>query len=342
VPSKAAAMAGLHYVDPASPGLRRLRSGRAFRYLDAANRPVRDSTVLRRIRSLAIPPAWTSVWICASPRGHVQATGRDARGRKQYRYHPRWREVRDSAKYGHVLEFARRLPHLRARTARDLRRPGLSRRKVVAALVRLLEATLIRVGNEEYARQNRSFGLTTLRDRHASVAGARVEFRFRGKSAREHVVRISDRRLGNVVRRCQELPGQTLFQYVDEAGRRRSVGSSDVNAYLREAMGAEFTAKDFRTWAGTVLAACALCAADPPRGKTHGNRTVVRAVESVAERLGNTTAVCRRCYVHPAVIEAYLDGSLAASLRARARRRPGRGLSGEESRVLDMLAARLG
>jgi len=293
---------------------------------------------LDRIKRLAIPPAWRDVWICASPRGHIQATGRDARGRKQYRYHARWREVRDGAKYDKVLEFAQRLPALRARTARDLQAPGLSRRKVVAAVVRLLEATLIRVGNEEYARQNRSFGLTTLRARHASVAGSRLEFRFRGKSARNHVVRISDRRLGRIVKRCQELPGQALFQYVDAEGRRRSVGSSDVNAYLREATRSDFSAKDFRTWAGTVLAACALRELPAHAGR-QANRQVVRAVESVAERLGNTPAICRRCYVHPAVIEAYLDGSLRDALGSRARR-ASVGLPPEEAAVLELVASR--
>jgi DNA topoisomerase I len=304
VPTSAASLAGLRYVEGASPGLRRIRSGRAFRYLDLGGRLVRDRGTLERIRSLAIPPAWSEVWICPSGTGHLQATGRDAKGRKQYRYHPRWREVRDGAKYEHMLDFARRLPELRARTARDLRSHGLAKRKVVAAVVRLLEATLIRVGNEEYARQNRSFGLTTLRDRHASVSGARLQFRFRGKSGREHVVRIADRRLGRVVRRCQELPGQALFQYLDERGRRRTVGSADVNRYLREATGADFTAKDFRTWAGTVLAAWALHGLPPADGKTQANRNVVRAIRAVATRLGNTPAICRRCYVHPAVIEA--------------------------------------
>jgi len=338
VPVRAAALAGLRYVEDGLPGIRRIPAPRGFRFVDARGRAVRERVQLDRIKRLAIPPAWRDVWICASPRGHIQATGRDARGRKQYRYHARWREVRDGAKYDKVLEFAQRLPALRARTARDLQAPGLSRRKVVAAVVRLLEATLIRVGNEEYARQNRSFGLTTLRARHASVAGSRLEFRFRGKSARNHVVRISDRRLGRIVKRCQELPGQALFQYVDAEGRRRSVGSSDVNAYLREATRSDFSAKDFRTWAGTVLAACALRELPTHAGR-QANRQVVRAVESVAERLGNTPAICRRCYVHPAVIEAYLDGSLRDALGSRARR-ASVGLPPEEAAVLELVASR--
>ncbi len=342
VPAKAAALAGLRYVEPGTNGLRRVRRGRGFRVLDARGRAVRDAARMRRIRKLAIPPAWRDVWICASPRGHVQATGRDARGRKQYRYHARWRAVRDGAKYDHVVDFARRLPSLRACTARDMRAPGLSRRKVVAAVVRLLEATLIRVGNEEYARQNRSFGLTTLRARHASVAGSRLEFRFRGKSARNHVVRVSDPRLGRIVKRCQELPGQALFQYLDERGLRRSVGSSDVNAYLREATQSDFTAKDFRTWAGTVLAARALAEMPPARSRRQGARSVARAIESVATRLGNTPAICRRCYVHPAVIEAYLDGSLPEALRSPAATGfDRRGLPPVEAGVLALVASRL-
>jgi len=339
LPFHAAALAGLRYVQDGAPGLRRIRSGRGFRFVDARGRPLEDRARLDRIQRLAIPPAWRNVWISPSPRGHIQATGRDARGRKQYRYHARWREVRDGAKYDKVVEFAQTLPALRERTARDLRAPGLSRQKVVAAVVRLLQATLIRVGNEEYARQNRSFGLTTLRTRHASVAGSRLEFRFRGKSARNHVVRISDRTLGRIVKRCQELPGQALFQYLDGEGRRRTVGSSDVNAYLREVTQSDFTAKDFRTWAGTVLAARALRELPAASDKRHANRNVVRAVESVAERLGNTPAICRRCYVHPAVIDAYLDGSLRDALRTRPA--AARGLPPDEAGVLALVASRL-
>jgi len=310
-------MAGLHYVTDRDPGLRRLRCGRGLRYLDAAGRPVRDGSVLVRVKSLAIPPAWTEVWICPDALGHLQATGRDARGRKQHRYHPRWRAVRDDAKYGRMLAFGTALPLIRARAEEDLRRPGLSRAKVLAAVVRLLEATLIRVGNEEYARDNGSFGLTTFRDRHASVSGSTVRFRFRGKSGKVHEVGVQDRRLSRIVKKCQELPGQELFQYLDPRRRRRAVTSSDVNDYLREVTGQEFTAKDFRTWAGTVLAAWALRETDAVRTRPPSRRHVARAVESVARRLGNTVAICRKCYVHPVVVDAYLDGTLAETLQRR-------------------------
>ena len=282
---------------------------KAFRYVDAAGKPVKG-TDLERIRSLAIPPAWTAVWICPDPRGHLQATGRDARGRKQYRYHPRWREVRDEDKYGRLSEFGRALPIIRRRVARDLARPGLPRNKVLAAVVKLLETTFIRVGNDEYARQNRSFGLTTMRDGHVRVSGSKVRFLFRGKSGVHHELELDDRRLARIVRQCRDLPGQELFQYLDEDGRVTDVGSDDVNAYLREMTGTDFTSKDFRTWAGTVLAARLLCASEPCRSATAGKKTVAGAIDEVAQRLGNTRAVCRKCYVHPAVIQAYLDGSI--------------------------------
>jgi len=334
-------MARLRYVENERRGFRRVRAGRGFRFVDGRGGQVRDPRVLDRIRRLAIPPAWRDVWICASETGHIQATGRDARGRKQYRYHARWRQVRDEAKYGRMIEFAQRLPALRSVTTRDLRRSGLPRDKVMAAIVRLLEATLIRVGNEEYARQNRSFGLTTLRDRHVAVRGSRIEFRFRGKSGKDHCVRIFDRRLGRIVQRCQDLPGRSLFQYLDESGRRRSVDSADVNQYLREATAADFSAKDFRTWTATVLAASALRAVPAPRSKAEGNRAVVRAVAGVAARLGNTPAICRRSYVHPEVVAAYLDGSLQA-LPAQGPGTRRRGLSADEARALTLLASRAG
>jgi DNA topoisomerase-1 len=322
------------------PGWRRVRSGRGFRYVSARGEAVRDPTAVARIRSLAIPPAWTDVWISRDPRGHIQAVGRDARGRKQYRYHALWRVARDAAKFGRLREFARRLPALRARTARDLRRPKLDGPKVAAAVVRLLEATLIRVGNEEYARQNRSYGLTTLRDRHAVVSDQGVEFRFRGKSGRGHVVTVKDRQLGRIVKECQDLPGRSLFQYLDDRGRRRGLISADVNAYLREAMSADFSAKDFRTWAGTVLAAGVLRKTESPRSRREGARTVARAIESVSARLGNTPAICRRSYVHPAVIDAYLDGSLPDASEGRSRV-PGR-LRSEERALLSFLESRSG
>jgi DNA topoisomerase-1 len=307
-PVEAARAAGLRYVVDTAPGIRRRRAGRAFAYLDRDGRPIRDAETLGRIRSLAIPPAWSDVWICPSPRGHIQATGRDARGRKQYRYHPKWRQTRDETKYERMLAFGQALPSIRTRIEQDLARPGLPREKVLAAVVKLLEATLIRVGNDEYARQNRSFGLTTLRNRHVTVEGSTLRFRFRGKSGVSHEVGLRDRRLAGVVRRCQELPGQELLEYLDEAGQPRDVGSGDVNEYLRAISGGDFTAKDFRTWAGTVLAAQALREAEPCQDEAQAKRNVVRAIEAVAQRLGNTPAVCRKCYVHPAVIEAYLGG----------------------------------
>jgi DNA topoisomerase-1 len=310
--------------------------------VDARGRAIRDRAVLERIRALAVPPAWTDVWICPLAHGHLQATGRDAKGRKQHRYHPRWRVVRDETKYDRLIDFAEVLPAVRARAEKDLARPGLPREKVLATVVRLLETTLIRVGNEEYARANRSFGLTTLRDSHVDISGSKLEFRFRGKSGREHVVDVQDRRLSRIVKRCQDLPGYQLFQYRDENARRRSIESADVNDYLREITGAGFTAKDFRTWAGTVLAAWALYARGVAGSARQAAKSVARAIESVAERLGNTPAVCRKCYVHPVVIDAYVQGSLAECLdSSTARRVPRRGLSREEDLVLDALVERL-
>jgi DNA topoisomerase I len=341
VPPQAAAAAGLRYVSDAGAGIRRLRRGKGFRYLGPDGAVVKDPAVRERIRRLAIPPAWTEVWICPVPHGHLQASGRDSKRRKQYRYHARWREVRDEAKYGRMIEFARMLAHIRARTEADLARPGLPREKVLAAVVRLLEATHIRVGNEEYVRQNRSYGLTTLRDSHVDVTGSKLEFRFRGKGGKEHVVGLHDRRLSRIVKRCQDLPGYELFQYLDEAGERRSIESADVNAYLREIAGEEFTAKDFRTWAGTVLAACALGEMEAAASGRGAKTNVARAIESVAARLGNTPAICRKCYVHPAVVESYLDGSLARALKRRAGALRDAGLRPEEAMVLALLTRRL-
>jgi DNA topoisomerase-1 len=292
-----------------------VRRGRGFAYLDAKGRPVRDGRTLARVRSLAIPPAWTDVWICADRRGHLQATGRDARGRRQPRYHPRWREVRDEAKFGRLADFARALPRLRARVSADLSGAALSRRRVVATVVRLLETTLARVGNDEYARDNRSFGLTTLRDGHAVARGGAVRLRFRGKGGKEHEADVDDPRVAKVVLGCQDLPGQRLFQYLDDRGRPRRVGSADVNRYLREASGSRFTAKDFRTWAATVLAMRHLEGLPVPTGETSARRVVNRAIDRVAERLRNTRAVCRRSYVHPAVVGAALDRSFWPRMR---------------------------
>jgi DNA topoisomerase-1 len=343
-PAQAAKAAGLRYVTDQTPGIRRVRRGDGFTYIQPNGRRVPAGAEIQRIRGLAIPPAWTDVWICADPNGHQQATGRDARGRKQHRYHPRWREVRDDAKYGRLIAFGRALPRLRARLGRDLRRRGLPRPKVLAAVVRLLETTLIRVGNEEYVRHNNSFGLTTMRDRHAKINGSAVNFEFRGKSGIVHCVDLEDRRLARIVKACQELPGQELFQYHDEKGRQRAVTSADVNGYLRSIGGQDFTTKDFRTWAGTVLAARALQEFKAAGTKAQAKKQVVAAIEKVAKRLGNTKAVCRKCYVHPAVIDAFLDGSLLKTLSKRADKemtRSLRRLTPEEGAVLGLLQQRL-
>jgi DNA topoisomerase I len=305
---------GLRYSTDARPGITRHRAGRAFSYRGADGTVIRDREVLARIRTLAIPPAWTDVWICPDASGHLQATGRDAKGRKQYRYHERWRAGRDEAKFERLIDFARVLPRIRERCDADLSKPGMPREKVLAAVVRLLETTLIRVGNEEYARLNRSFGLTTLKRQHAKVQGTAVRFRFRGKSGRQHEVGIRDRRLAAVVRKCQELPGQELFQYIGEDGVSHDVASDDVNEYLREISGADVTAKDFRTWAGTVLAYRALRALAPGTNDRAVRKNVVEAVRFTSDHLGNTPAVARRSYVHPAILEAYMDGSIGGAL----------------------------
>jgi DNA topoisomerase-1 len=311
---QAAACAGLVYVDDHDPGLRRVFKGGKARYLDDAGAPVRDARTLERIRQIAIPPAWTDVWICPDARGHIQAVGRDARGRKQYRYHPDWRAVRDERKYERLAAFGRALPKLRARVDADLARPGLPREKVLAAAVRVMEITLVRVGNAEYARNNKSFGLTTLRKRHVTLTGAGAVFEFRAKAGKMRRTGFQDRRLARVLRRCQDLPGQRLFQYVDADGQRRSVESADVNAYLREAMGDDFSAKDFRTWAGTLAAARALAMESTPEGLAHPKTTINSCVRAVAGLLGNTAAVCRACYIHPWVFEAFEQGALPRSL----------------------------
>jgi len=318
-------------------GLPSHRHPRRFRYVDARGRTIRDTTELSRIRSLAIPPAWTDVWICPDARGHLQATGRDARQRKQYRYHPQWRAVRDEVKYGRMIAFARALPSIRKRTNSDLALRGLPRRRVLAAIVQLLEKTLIRVGNEEYARENGSFGLTTMKDRHATIRGARVRFAFRGKSRIEHAIDLEDARLARIVKACRDLPGYELFQYVDAHGRRQAIDSADVNAYVREVTGEPFTVKDFRTWAGTVLAARALADLAQFRSRREATKNVVAAIESVAKQLGNTRAVCRKCYIHPAILNAYMDGATIRTVRSRARRISGRGLSPDEASVVRLI-----
>ncbi|HEX3605803.1 MAG TPA: DNA topoisomerase IB [Candidatus Dormibacteraeota bacterium] len=340
----AARQAGLLHVDDSGPGIRRQRRGGGFVYLDPEGRRITEKPELERIRHLAIPPAWTDVWICPSDRGHIQATGRDARRRKQYRYHERWREVRDASKYEHTIAFARALPRIRRRVTRDMARAGLPREKVVACTVRLLETTLIRIGNDEYARQNQHYGLTTLRDEHAQIRGAQVRFVFRGKSGVDQSVAITDRRLARVLRSCQELPGQRLLEYVGADGAIHAVHSHDVNEYLHRAGGREYTAKDFRTWAGTVLAAHALCEFERFDSQAQAKRNLLHAIDTVAARLGNTRAVSRRSYVHPAIVDSYLDGTLAQLLGARAETELSRDLhrlSPEEAAVLAVLQQRL-
>jgi len=341
-PPRSARSAGLVYTTDARPGIGRVKRGKSFAYVDARKRPIRNRHVLRRIRSLVIPPAWSEVWICPDPRGHLQATGRDARGRKQYRYHPKWREVRDSTKYERLIAFGRALPAIRRRTDADLRREGLPREKVVAAVVRLLEKTFIRVGNDEYARDNKSFGLTTMRDGHVRISGSTVRFIFRGKSGVAHALALDDRRLAKIVRQCRDLPGQELFQYRDEHGSVVDIGSADVNAYLKEATGEDFTSKDFRTWAGTVLAAQLLRDFERVDSQARAKKNVVAAIEQVAKRLGNTRAVCRKCYVHPAVIDAYLDGSMLKTMaqRAQASKAVGK-MTAAEAAVLGLLQRKL-
>jgi DNA topoisomerase-1 len=335
--SASAELAGLRYVSShTTPGIRRLGTPPRFRYVDPRGRVIRSPRELDRIRALAIPPAWRDVWICPDPAGHLQAIGRDARGRKQYRYHPRWRTVRDEAKYGRLLAFGEALHAVRRRIAEDLRRPGLPRETVLAAVVALLEKTLIRVGNEEYARQNRSFGLTTMRDDHAKIQGARVRFSFRGKSGVEWAVDLEDARLAKIIKACRDLPGYELFQYVDADGERQTIDSSDVNAYLRQITGLDFTSKDFRTWSGTVLAARALADIARMHAGKPTKRHIAKAIETVASRLGNTKAVCRKCYIHPAVLDAYLAGVTIASIRQGKRRRGDR-LDPDERAVVRLI-----
>ncbi|WP_270937051.1 DNA topoisomerase IB [Falsiroseomonas oryzae] len=343
-PRDAAEEAGLRYVSDEAPGLTRRRVGKGFSYRLPRGGTVRDAATLKRIRTLAVPPAWTEVWICPHADGHIQATGRDEKGRKQYRYHPRWREVRDATKYGHLLEFARALPAIRARIAADMALPGLPREKVLATVVHLLETTLIRVGNDDYAKSNGSYGLTTLQNRHVKVEGGTLRFAFKGKSGRTWRLGLQDRRVSRIVRQCQDLPGQELFQYLDEAGETRDVTSADVNAYLREVTGNDITAKDFRTWAGTVLAALALRECERVDSQAAAKRNIREAIERVAARLGNTPTICRKCYVHPAVLDSYLDGALAAEIEqeAAAELRDQLGaLPPEEAAVLALLLARL-
>lgn len=343
-PAEAASAASLKYVSDETPGIRRKKAGTGFTYVGANGKPVRDEQTLRRIKSLVIPPAWTEVWICPNADGHLQATGFDARHRKQYRYHPRFREVREQTKYNRMLDFARALPGIRRRVARDLKLRGLPREKVLAAVVKLLETTLIRVGNDEYAASNKSYGLTTLQDKHARIRGSTIRFEFKGKSGVDHDIDLTDPRLAQIVKQCQELPGQELLQYVDDDGTVCDIGSSDVNAYIREIAGDEFTAKDFRTWAGTVLAAAALHELEAFDSQAQAKKNIVAAVESVAKKLGNTKAVCRKCYIHPAILDSYVEGGLALTLKRKAEAKLTTGLKSlrpEEAMVLTLLQQRL-
>ncbi|HVR73736.1 MAG TPA: DNA topoisomerase IB [Planctomycetota bacterium] len=325
-----------------SPGIRRLRRGRSFTYIGPHGKTVVDPEVLARIRGLVIPPAWTDVWISVEARGHIQATGRDARGRKQYRYHVRWRAVRDETKFTRLVAFGRALPSIRRRVKRGLASPGITRQKVLATIVHLLDRTFSRIGNPEYARTNGSFGLTTLRDRHASFSGSSVRLRFRGKNGKEHDLDLNDRCLARIVKRCRDIPGYQLFQYLDRRGTPRTIESGYVNRYIREITGEDFTAKDFRTWGGTARAAATLRECGKFRTRAEAKRNVVRSIEAVASLLGNTPAISRKSYVHPAVLECYLEGTLARALRvgAKAGCPSVRGLSAEEAAVLAMLERR--
>ena len=338
----AAEEAGLRYVSDERPGYTRKAKGKHFKYFDTEGKPIRDEQRLLRIKRLAIPPAWIDVWICPSPNGHILATGRDARHRKQYRYHERWREVRDENKFDRLGRFAKALPNIRRRVAQDLKLPGLPRRKVLATIVFLLERTFIRIGNEEYARENKSFGLTTLKNRHVKVKGEQVRFRFRGKSGRQHEVDVTDRRVAKVIAKCQDLPGQDLFQYVDENAEVQNVTSQDVNEYLRQVAGEDFTAKDFRTWGGTVLAAIALSRQEEFATNKQAKSNIKTAICAVAELLGNTPAVCRKCYVHPVIVEAYLNRTQIAGLNGAAKPLEPPNLRGAERAVLEFLHAREG
>ena len=336
--------AGLRYVSERGEGIRRRRRGKGFFYTNSRGKKLRDAATLTRIATLVIPPAWEDVWICPDPRGHIQAVGHDQRGRKQYRYHPRWRAARDETKYEHLIDFGKALPKIRQQVRRDMRKPGLPREKVLATVIQLLEITLIRIGNEEYAKTNHSIGLTTMHNKHVEVTGGTMHFEFCGKSGVEHAIDLEDRRLAKIVKACQHLPGHELFQFVDADRTRHTIGSDDVNAYLQATAGKEFTAKDFRTWAGTVLAAMALQEFEPFDSEAQAKRNVVAAVESVAKKLGNTKAVCRKCYIHPEVLNVYLSGTLVKSLKSHVGREiksSPHALWPEEAAVLALLQERL-
>ncbi|MBF2006741.1 MAG: DNA topoisomerase IB [Chlorogloeopsis fritschii C42_A2020_084] len=313
-PIESAELVGLHYVSDTTPGIWRQRVGEEFCYFDANGKKICDETELTRIKALVIPPAWSEVWICPHSQGHLQATGRDAKGRKQYRYHSHWQKVRSQTKFTRMIAFGQALPKIRQHVQADLALGGLPKEKVLATVVKLMEITKIRVGNEEYAQTNKSFGLTTMRDRHVNISGSKLRFKFRGKSGVEHDIDVSDRRLAKIVKSCQDIPGQELFQYLDDDGHRQAIGSGDVNDYLREITGLDFTAKDFRTWFGTVLAAQELYDLGQFTSQTAAKKNITQAIKNVAQELGNRPATCRKYYVHPAVLEAYTDGSLLATI----------------------------
>jgi len=343
-PKDAAESAGLRYVSDARPGIRRRKAGKGFTYTRADGSKLCEPDVQKRIRALAIPPAWSDVWICPWADGHIQATGRDAKGRKQYRYHARFREVREGTKYEHVVAFAIALPSIREKVHEHMALRGLPREKVLATVVHLLESTLIRVGNDDYAKQNNSYGLTTLKNRHVAVGGNEVRFRFTGKSGKQWSLRVRDRRIAKIIKACQELPGQELIQYVDEEGNCRDVTSTDVNDYLREIAGKDITAKDFRTWAGTVLAAMALNELESFDSAAQAKRNLRAAIEKVSAQLGNTPTICRKCYVHPEVLNSYMDGNLVLELKSKAEselRSAMESLKPEEAAVLALLRSRL-
>lgn len=339
-PQEAAKAAQLRYVSDGRPGIRRRRSGEGFAYVNADGEVVSDPATLARIKSLAIPPAWTDVWISTLAHGHLQASGRDAKGRKQYRYHARWRKVRDENKYSRMAAFGAALPRIRAQVDEHLAVPRLEKSKVLAIVVRLLETTFIRVGNEEYARTNKSYGLTTMQNRHVQIDGAKIRFRFRGKSGKEHEIKVTSRQLARLVKRCRDLPGQDLFQFLNEEGEPQPVDSGDVNDYLREISGEDFTAKDFRTWAGTLLAARCLAAAESFETAAAAKAACVSAVAAVAHHLGNTAAICRKCYIHPAILEAFMVEKQFALWQKRGKPSgKGNGLSDEEQALLRFLEA---
>jgi DNA topoisomerase I len=340
-PVESAAEAGLRYVRSGGPCIQRLKHGKSFRYIGPDGKPLHDPAQLERIRNLVIPPAWTNLWICPSPNGHLQAVGRDAKGRKQYRYHARYRAVRDEAKFSRMIAFSAALALIRRGVERDLKRNGLPREKVLAVVVRLLETAWVRIGNDEYAKENESFGLTTMRNRHVHIEGAKLMFQFRGKSGQNHTIELTDRRLASIVKQCRDLPGYNLFEYVDESGNVCRIDSADVNHYIRELAGQDFTAKDFRTWAGTLLAARELHAAGPAETQTAGNKVVIEAVRQVSKKLGNRPATCRKYYIHPAILDAYADGSLFEKMRqgvAQDEALEGTGLRPEEYAAVAIIA----